>query len=170
MTSDIESAKLLTWGFHEFWSSVLSIILSFVMIGLKLKSALYFCIGITGALSVMNYWFSKKYMEYSSKMSIEKDKRISLSTDVLQGIKSIKYLSWEKIFLNKINDFRNREFKNLQFLKACDVMIGFFFIFSPTLMIFATLAWYVQEGNSIYDANAFTVILEYIIKLFFKAS
>jgi ATP-binding cassette subfamily C (CFTR/MRP) protein 1 len=39
-----------------------------------------------------------------------KDKRISLSTDVIEGMKSIKYLSWEGVFESKIMAIRRREF------------------------------------------------------------
>jgi len=37
------------------------------------------------------------WMFYSSVMGF-KDKRIKLTTDVIEGIKSIKFLSWEGIF------------------------------------------------------------------------
>lgn len=36
-----------------------------------------------------------------------KDKRISLSNDLIEGIKSIKYLCWEKIFDKKVMKIRN---------------------------------------------------------------
>lgn len=35
-----------------------------------------------------------------------KDKRISLSTDLIEGMKSIKYLCWENIFDKKIMSIR----------------------------------------------------------------
>jgi len=39
-----------------------------------------------------------------------KDKRISLSTDLIEGMKSIKYLGWENIFDRKIMAIRKKEF------------------------------------------------------------
>jgi len=38
------------------------------------------------------------------------DKRVSLSKDVIEGMKSIKYLGWEYIFKKKIENLRSKEF------------------------------------------------------------
>lgn len=40
-----------------------------------------------------------------------KDERIAITQDIIEGMKSIKYLSWENIFYNKIKNIRKKEFK-----------------------------------------------------------
>lgn len=39
-----------------------------------------------------------------------KDKRVTLSKDIIEGIKNIKLMGWEAIFERKINDIRKNEF------------------------------------------------------------
>ena len=53
-----------------------------------------------------------------------KDKRISLSKDLIEGMKSIKYLCWEKIFDKKIMEIRKKEYYALTILRASDGLVG----------------------------------------------
>ena len=53
-----------------------------------------------------------------------KDKRISLSKDLIEGMKSIKYLCWEKIFDKKIMEIRKKEYLALAILRASDGLVG----------------------------------------------
>jgi hypothetical protein len=60
---------------------------------------------------------------YFDKITLKfKDQRVSLASDVIDGAKSIKYLSWEKTFERKINELRGKEFKFI----AINRMIDFF--------------------------------------------
>jgi len=47
---------------------------------------------------------------FYEKMLTVKDQRISLTRDVIEGIKSIKFLCWERVFNKKILDKRKKEF------------------------------------------------------------
>jgi hypothetical protein len=172
ITSDIDQAKNLHWGFHEFWTSVISIILCFCFIGYKLKMALLFAAGFLIVLNVINFFVTKKMLFCFEIMSMYKDKRIALSSDVIQGIKSIKYLSWEEIFERRIAAIRKLEFKHLSVYKGLDVVLGVLWNYLPTLMLFLTLTWYVYEGNKLEDANVMTVnyrnIVFFQFKIFFR--
>lgn len=61
------------------------------------------------------------------KMYSAKDERVSLSKDVMDGMKSIKYLGWEKIFLNKINLLRKKEYKHIFNARLLDGFLTIFF-------------------------------------------
>lgn len=62
-----------------------------------------------------------------------KDKRVALITDLIEGMKSIKYLNWEHIFKNKILEIRKKEFNILTILRSLDGSLG---IFWNTLSVF----------------------------------
>jgi ABC-type bacteriocin/lantibiotic exporter with double-glycine peptidase domain len=153
----VQQAKYIFWGIHECWTSVVAIIICFSIIGNKLYSALVFGILLLVILTLVNVFISKKMIDCYKTVSTHKDKRISLSTDVFQGIKSIKYLSWEEIFQRRISDIRKMEFGALASYKAYNTCEGVFWNTFPSLMLFLTLVWYVHEGNNLYDANVFTV-------------
>ena len=161
-TADVQQAKNIFWGIHECWTSIVAIIICFTIIGYKLYSALIFGIILLVVLSLVNVFIAKKMIGCYKTVSTHKDKRISLSTDVFQGIKSLKYLSWEEIFQKRIADIRKMEFSALSSYKAFNTCEGIFWFSFPTLMLFLTLVWFVHEGNSLYDANIFTVNIRFI--------
>lgn len=55
-----------------------------------------------------------------------KDKRVSLISDIIEGMKSIKYLGWERIFEEKIKEYRKGEFKVLSLWRGFDGLLGVF--------------------------------------------
>lgn len=62
-----------------------------------------------GLSSIIIYGF-KKIMQY-------KDKRVALSKDVIEGMKSIKYLGWEQVFDKKIHVARAAEFFYIKLIR-----------------------------------------------------
>lgn len=77
--------------------------------------ALIFNLFVAG---VMQYFFGK--------MLSYKDKRVALITDMIECMKSIKYLSWEKIFEKKIQKIRRGEFGILCLWRGSEGVLGIF--------------------------------------------
>jgi ATP-binding cassette subfamily C (CFTR/MRP) protein 1 len=53
------------------------------------------------------------------------DKRIRLTTEVLQGIRLIKFYAWEEFYSYQIGELRGREIKTIR--KAALVVFNYFF-------------------------------------------
>ena len=58
--------------------------------------------------NIFNFIGVKFFTTFENKSLEEKDKRIVLSKDVIEGIKCLKYFSWENIFKIKIDKIRKR--------------------------------------------------------------
>ena len=86
-----------------------------------------------------------------------KDKRITLTTDIVNGIKSIKYLSWEKIFKDKIDEIRKKEFKALATFRIIDSCLMLFWECLPSVLLCISLVAFIKAGNDLGSANVFTV-------------
>ena len=56
---------------------------------------------------------AKRMKAYQSRLMTAKDNRVNLTNEVLTGIKLIKLYAWEKDFLARIHDLRNKELKEL---------------------------------------------------------
>jgi hypothetical protein len=80
-------------------------------------------------------------------MLVLKDKRISLSTDLIEGMKSIKYLCWETIFDKKIMDIRRKEYMALLILRASDGLVGMLWNCINYILLFAFLTSYNSMHN-----------------------
>lgn len=53
-----------------------------------------------------------------------KDKRVSLMSNMIECMKSIKSFGWESIFLEKIKKFRGGEFFNITMWRSMDGILG----------------------------------------------
>ena len=71
-----------------------------------------------------------------------KDKRISLSKDLIEGMKSIKYLCWEQIFDKKIMEIRNKEYLALTILRASDGLEGMLWNCINYILLYVSLTEY----------------------------
>ena len=82
----------------------------------------------------------------------EKDKRTKLMSEILGGIKVLKLYAWEKSFLQRITDLRNKELSSLRAQAWLNGLMVFAFTCSPFLVSLASFAAFVLRGN-ILDAN-----------------
>ena len=60
--------------------------------------------GIILLMSVVNYGLGKLYMKYQKNVMEEKDIRMKISNEILNGIKYIKMGGWEEFFLKKVEN------------------------------------------------------------------
>lgn len=74
---------------------------------------------------------------------------MSLSKDVIDGMKSIKYLGWETIFKEKIESIRKSEFKYVAITRGLDGVLNVFWACVNYFLLFFFLTDYEEEGNDI---------------------
>lgn len=79
----------------------------------------------------------------------KKDKRVALSKDVIEGMKSIKYLSWEDIFKSKIEGIRREEFKFVKITRYLDGVLSALWNSVNYFLLYYFLAEYIEKGNSL---------------------
>ncbi len=84
---------------------------------------------------------------------IFKDKRVKLMTEFLQGIRIIKFFSWEKYFLFRINELREKELSQIKAKKYLDAGCVYFWATTPILMSVFTFITYVLLGNKLTPAK-----------------
>ncbi|KAL4480900.1 hypothetical protein ABPG73_020921 [Tetrahymena malaccensis] len=102
----------------------------------------------------MNF-FQKVFLRRKQQ---HKDARITLSKDVVEGIKGIKYLGWEGIFKQKIDKIRSQEFNNVIITRCLDGVLTIFWNCISYFLLFFFLVTYVSDGKSLADSNVFTII------------
>ena len=76
-----------------------------------------------------------------------KDKRISLTTDLIEGMKSIKYLCWEKIFDKKIMEIRKKEYLALTILRASDGLVAMLWNCINYILLYVFLKGYLSLNH-----------------------
>lgn len=184
----MQSVSYFFWGAGQTLSAILQIFFCFLLLYYKVKNAVFFVFAIIGGLLSINFVISYMMQIYYRKMAQEKDKRISLTTDVflfifyfiiflnlsiffnkyifkfaflikvIQGIKSIKFLTYEHTFLNKILHLRSREFYDLCVIKILDAVLGIFWQVFPYFVLYIVLTKFAPTTESLQSTNIFTVL------------
>lgn len=87
-----------------------------------------------------------------------RDERVELNSEVLAGMKVIKFQAWEESFQKRILDLRTKELQQLfrYFLGTTTSRV--LWTFTPLLVALATFASYVWSGHQLDVASALTAL------------
>lgn len=133
---------------HDFIAAPISMVLVLLCLYKVIGKATWGAVvaalvSIPGAL-VISLGFTGTFKRYSKY----KDERVSLITEILSTVKSIKFYSWEKPMLAKLGEVRND--KELSQLRTIGVLSAFaMFIFSCIPFFISVAAFYCY--SKMYD-------------------
>ena len=91
-------------------------------------------------------------------MMSAKDARESLMSELLAGVRVIKYFTWEQVFTAKVQEARRRELKYLAGRKYLDALCVYLWATTPVLISVLTFVCYVLLGNTLTAARVFTSV------------
>lgn len=112
----------------------------------------------------VNYLIFKGYRNIEIEIMSKTDKRMKLTTEMLNNIKNIKIYNWEKEFLKSLSDIRNEEVSaikkemNLTSTSLC------WYWFYPTLVSIVTIGIY-QYLNDTFNLSTMLVGLAIFARL-----
>ena len=131
-----------------------------------MKSAIFLGFFAVCILVVVNFLVARKIGSIYERMMKHKDVRISLTQDVLMGVRQIKYLNWEPIFEKKILEIRQKEFQCLTVAKYLDALCVFFW--AATTVVISTFSFVAYDtlGEDVRKINVFTAISLFNILIF----
>ena len=130
---------------------LVSIILLSFYFGLSLLGS----IGVGFGLSFVGFLIAKAKAKVQVKILKEKDKRMRITTEIVQNIKTIKLNSWIDYFVTKVIKFRNQEiFLTKLGLIFTGLSISVGRLIAPAWII-TILAIFFSTGNNISVATAF---------------
>ena len=131
--------------FHIVWTSPIAIIVTLILLLINLSySALAgFALLVIG-FPVLTITIKKLFVRRQAINKIT-DQRVSLTQEILQSVRFVKYFGWESSFLERINDIRKREIRSIQILLSIRNGIN---SVSMSLPIFASMLSFVTYAYS----------------------
>ncbi|KAK4535007.1 hypothetical protein CDCA_CDCA03G1032 [Cyanidium caldarium] len=158
---DAQKASVdLTPYLHVTWSGPFQIIVSLVMlyrvIGLASLAGLLFM----AALIPLNMVVARREQQLSDALMHCKDERVHLMNEVLLGIRQIKVMGWERAFLQRVEQVRQRELTVLRQKRLVEAVANFLWAAAPVLtaaVSFAFMALSDGEGR-LTASRAFTAL------------
>lgn len=107
---------------------------------------------------------AKKMMASRGNLMTHSDQRVSLMSEILNGIRVIKLYCWESSFIRRIVNIREREEQELSHLAKDSALVNIFFASTPLFVGFATFSTHLLTGKvlkaeDVFGALAFFGIL-----------
>ncbi|KAK3097219.1 hypothetical protein FSP39_007607 [Pinctada imbricata] len=160
MSVDVEHLQNIIPYLWCVWSSPLQIGVALYFLYQTVGYSMFAGLGVMILLLPLNGFIMSKIHALQEKQMKQKDNRIKLLSEVLNGIKILKLYAWEMSFKEKILAIRNMELKILW--KSNIIGCGFTFSWTvaPYVVSLATFATFIFTSSSHYlDAQtAFVAI------------
>ncbi|XP_027527984.1 canalicular multispecific organic anion transporter 1 [Neopelma chrysocephalum] len=160
MSADAQRFMDVANFIHQLWSCPLQIILSIVFLWGELGASVLAGLAVMVLLIPINALLVAKAKTIQVRNMKNKDERMKIMTEILNGIKILKLFAWEPSFEKRVNDIRAHELKDLLKFSYLQSISVFVFTCAPFLVSLASFAVYVMvDENNILDAQkAFTSI------------
>lgn len=118
MSIDVDRVNLAMGMFHMIWTAPISIIVTLVLLLVNLG---YSCLSGYALLVIgMPFLTVAVRSLIVRRRNINKitDQRVSLTQEILQAVRFVKYFGWESSFLTRLKEIRGQEIRSIQTLLA----------------------------------------------------
>jgi ABC-type multidrug transport system fused ATPase/permease subunit len=109
-------------------------------------------------LTPLNMMASKAYAAAQTGLMKDRDEKVTVVTEALQGIRQIKFSATESKWQERIMKVRDAELGKQKRVFVWTVVLRFFWISSPILLSLISLATYVWIHGSLSASVAFTAL------------
>lgn len=136
--------------FHLIWTAPITCIITLVVLLINIGySALagfaLLVIGLPALTKAVKILFARR-----AAINKITDARVSLTQEILQAVRFVKYFGWEVAFLERVDAIRNREIRSIQILLAIRNGIN---AVSMSLPIFASMLSFITYSLSNHGLN-----------------
>ncbi|XP_033125832.1 multidrug resistance-associated protein 7-like [Anneissia japonica] len=158
MSTDTDRVVNFCSSFHQFWSLPFQIVVALYLLHQQVGLAFLTGLGFVLLLIPVNKWLTVKIQGYNESMMKQKDDRVKLMSEILSGIRVIKFYAWELSFQEKVNRLRSLELDSLKGIKYLDAWCVYFWATTPVLISILTFTTYAGIGGSLTAAKVFTSV------------
>ncbi|KAI9818105.1 MAG: hypothetical protein M1827_000730 [Pycnora praestabilis] len=150
MSTDTYRVDQASGMFHMIWTAPVAILITLIVLLVNLTySALagfgLLVIGVPVLTKAIKTLFVRR--KAINKVT---DQRVSLTQEILQAVRFVKYFGWESSFLERIGEIRKREIRAIQTLLAIRNAIN---AVSMSLPIFASMLSFITYSLSSHALN-----------------
>ncbi|KAH6893374.1 ABC transporter [Thelonectria olida] len=118
MSTDTWRIDQASGMFHMAWASPLAIIITLALLVINLSYSALPGVGLLFLSTPLLGKAIRALFRRRAKVTKITDQRVSLTQEILQAVRFVKYFGWETSFLQRINDIRKREIKSIRVILA----------------------------------------------------
>jgi ABC-type multidrug transport system fused ATPase/permease subunit len=129
---------------HLTWTGLIQIVLSLVFLYRVLGVAIFAGFGVMVVAIPGNIILGKRMIQFQKRLLSQKDNRIKMVNELLDGIKVVKLYAWENSFLKRIANVRdNEELKAFKKYGAAQSLGSLLSVSLPIFVSFFTFMVYI---------------------------
>nr|XP_050866832.1 multidrug resistance-associated protein 1 isoform X1 [Vespula vulgaris] len=160
MSVDAQRFMDLTAYINMIWSAPLQIVLALSFLWEKLGPAVLAGLAVMIVLIPINALIANKVKTLQIRQMKDKDERVKLMNEVLNGIKVLKLYAWEPSFEEQILHIRRKEIQVLKEAAYLNAGTSFIWSCAPFLVSLVSFATYVLiDKNNVLDSETAFVSL-----------
>nr|CAB3219632.1 multidrug resistance-associated protein 7-like [Phallusia mammillata] len=158
MSTDVNRIVNFCASFHQFWSLPFQVVVTLILLYFQVGVVFLAGLGFALIMILFNRYLAKKIGEYNRSMMKNKDSRVKLITEILLGIRVIKFNVWEGFLIEKVNSIRSDELKSLKGIKYFDAGCVYLWATTPVIISLLIFSIYSVTGHDLTAAKVFTVV------------
>ncbi|KKA28465.1 hypothetical protein TD95_002534 [Thielaviopsis punctulata] len=142
--------------FHALWTTPIQLLIT---LALLLVNLTYSALAGFGLLVVMMPLLSRAIRSlFIRRRMINKitDQRVSLTQEILQSVRFVKFFGWENAFLERLNSIRSREIRDIQTLMATRSAIMSVSMSMPAFASMLAFITYTLSNHNMQAAEIFS--------------
>lgn len=159
MSNDVQQLLRTTFFFNMVWSSPFHVAIALYLIFQEVGAATFAGVGFLVLLAPINVLLFVKLGSLRRATLRESDLRVKTVTEVLNGVKCLKFYGWSKPFSDLVTSIRERELGYLMKMATWGA-VGFSFVLlsTPIIMPVITFAVFAHSDGELSASKAFTAL------------
>uniref|UniRef100_UPI00398E4C36 multidrug resistance-associated protein 1 n=1 Tax=Pristiophorus japonicus TaxID=55135 RepID=UPI00398E4C36 len=154
MSVDAQKFMDLITYLNMIWSAPLQVILAMYFLWQNLGPSVLAGVAVMILLVPINGVIAMKTKNLQVTQMKEKDNRIKLMNEILNGIRVLKLYAWELAFKEKVLDIRQKELQVLKNAAYLSAMSAFTWVCAPFLVALSSFAVFVLiDEKNVLDAQ-----------------
>ncbi|XP_011217042.2 multidrug resistance-associated protein 7 isoform X1 [Ailuropoda melanoleuca] len=155
-----DSERLLNFAgsFHEAWGLPLQLAITLYLLHQQVGVAFVGGLILALLLVPVNKVIATRIMASNQEMLRHKDARVKLITELLSGIRVIKFFGWEQALGARVEACRARELGRLWVIKYLDAACVYLWAALPVVISIVIFITYVLMGHQLTATKVFTAL------------
>uniref|UniRef100_A0A8C4L0W8 ATP-binding cassette sub-family C member 10 n=1 Tax=Equus asinus asinus TaxID=83772 RepID=A0A8C4L0W8_EQUAS len=155
-----DSERLLNFAgsFHEAWGLPLQLAITLYLLHHQVGVALVGGLILALLLVPVNKVIATRIMASNQEMLQHKDARVKLMTELLSGVRVIKFFGWEQALGARVEACRAQELGRLWVIKYLDAACVYLWAALPVVISIVIFITYVLMGHQLTATKVFTAL------------
>ncbi|XP_074093124.1 ATP-binding cassette sub-family C member 10 isoform X2 [Macrotis lagotis] len=155
-----DSERLLNFAnsFHEAWGLPLQLSITLYLLYQQVGLAFLGGLGLALLLVPLNKVIATRILVKNESMLQHKDSRVKLMSELLCGIRVIKFYGWEQTLGSRVQKYRAQELQQLRIIKYLDAACVYLWAALPVVISIVIFITYVLMGHQLTATKVFTAL------------